>query len=127
MLSLDLQSRVPIYRQVENGIIKLILAGVCPEGTKLPSVRSLAMELGANPNTIQKAYQELESQGVICSVGGKGSFVQGKAAAQAVLRGRAVQALAEAARQGVLAGLPREEAAAILAAAYDKKEGVMEG
>ena len=126
MLSLDLQSRVPIYRQVENGIIELILAGVCPEGTKLPSVRSLAMELGANPNTIQKAYQELESQGVICSVGGKGSFVQGKAAAQAVLRGQAVQALAEAA-QGVLAGLPREEAAAILAAAYDKKEGVMEG
>lgn len=85
------------------------------------------MELGANPNTIQKAYQELESQGVICSVGGKGSFVQGKAAAQAVLRGQAVQALAEAARQGVLAGLPREEAAAILAAAYDKKEGVTEG
>ena len=85
------------------------------------------MELGANPNTIQKAYQELESQGVICSVGGKGSFVQCKAAAQVVLRGQAVQALAEAARQGVLAGLPREEAAAILAAAYDKKEGVMEG
>ena len=44
MLSLDLQSRVPIYRQVENGIIELILAGVCQEWTKLPSVRSMAKE-----------------------------------------------------------------------------------
>ena len=85
------------------------------------------MAFGPHPNTIQHAYQDLDSQGVSCAVGGKGSFVQGKAAAQAVLRGQAVQALAEAARQGVLAGLPRDEAAANLAAAYDKKEGVTEG
>ena len=125
MIPLDLHSRVPIYKQIENSIIELILVDAYPEGTRLPSVRSLALELGANPNTVQKAYQELESQGVICSVGGKGSFVQGKEAARAVLRGQAVQALEDAARQGVLAGLPRQEAAAILDAAYQTK-GVTE-
>lgn len=125
MISLDLQSRVPIYRQIENSIIELILLGVYPEGTQLPSVRSLALELGTNPNTIQKAYQELESQGVICSVTGRGSFVQGPDAAQGVLRGQAVKALEDAARQAALAGLTRQEAADILAGAWstEKEKG----
>ncbi len=73
MLTLDLQSRVPIYRQIENGIITLILLDVWPEGSRLPSVRSLAAQLNTNPNTVQKAYQELEGWGVIASAAGRGS------------------------------------------------------
>ena len=53
MLTLDLQSRVPIYRQIENGIITLILLDVWPEGSRLPSVRSLAAQLNTNPNTVE--------------------------------------------------------------------------
>lgn len=129
MIALDLHSRVPIYRQVENGIIEMILLGAWPEGTRLPSVRSLATRLGANPNTIQKAYQELEGWGVICSVGGKGSFVQKKEAAQAVLSRQAAAALAAAARQAALAGITRREASEIIASAWEKPqgEGVTEG
>ena len=65
MIKLDYRSRTPIYRQLEDSIIEMILLGVYQKGTQLPSVRSLAVELGINPNTIQKAYQELESQGII--------------------------------------------------------------
>lgn len=114
MISVDLSSRVPIYRQVEDRIMELILLGVWPEGTQLPSVRSLALELGTNPNTIQKAYQELESQGVIRSAAGRGSFAAGREAARKNLRTQAEGSLREAAQKALLAGLSREEAARIL-------------
>lgn len=123
MISLDPYSRVPIYRQIEDRLIELILLGAYPEGSQLPSVRSLALELGANPNTVQKAYQELESQGVIRSAAGRGSFVAGKEAAQAVLRRQATEALESAARQARLAGLTPQEISGILWAARTREEG----
>ena len=123
MISLDFYSRIPIYRQIVERITELILLGVWPEGTQLPSVRSLAASLGTNPNTIQKAYQELESQGVISSAAGRGSFVQGKEAAQGVFREQAKKALEGAARQAALAGLGREEGLGILEGAWAKQEG----
>ena len=75
MFILDLKSRVPIYEQLKNKTLELILAGVLEQDSQLPSVRSLARELGVNPNTIQKAYQDMEKEGIIYSVAGKGSFV----------------------------------------------------
>ena len=74
MLTLNYRDARPIYQQIKDGFRKLILTGVIAEDEKLPSVRSLAMELAINPNTIQRAYAELESEGVIYSVAGKGSF-----------------------------------------------------
>ena len=109
MIKLDYRSRTPIYRQLEDSIIEMILLGVYQKGTQLPSVRSLAVELGINPNTIQKAYQELESQGIICSVTGNGSFVQGWEEAHRHLRRKALEALTAAVRDARLAGVPREE------------------
>lgn len=127
MITLDLYSRVPIYRQIEDQITQRILLGVWPEGTQLPSVRSLATDLGTNPNTIQKAYQELESRGVIRSAAGRGSFVQGREAAQAVFREQAERALEEAARQAALAGLGREEVLSILDRVCEKQKGSEQG
>lgn len=75
MLSIDLQSRVPIFEQIQNGIIRLVHYGVLLPDEQLPSVRNLAQELGVNPNTVQKAYQQLEGSGMIYSVAGRGSFV----------------------------------------------------
>ncbi len=75
MITIDYKSRVPIYDQITAGIIRLKSLGVLKNGDKLPSVRSLAVKLGINPNTVQKAYAILESDGVICSVSGKGSFI----------------------------------------------------
>jgi GntR family transcriptional regulator len=75
MIKLDLQSRVPLYEQLQEQIIRLSLLGVLGENEQLPSVRSLAREVGVNPNTVAKAYQELERQGIIYTVSGRGSFV----------------------------------------------------
>ncbi|ELK47492.1 GntR family transcriptional regulator [Halobacillus sp. BAB-2008] len=75
MFELDVRSRKPIYEQLVEKLKQLIIRGVLKGDEKLPSVRELAQQLTINPNTIQKAYRELESQGYIYSLKGKGSFV----------------------------------------------------
>lgn len=75
MILIDYRDTRPIYEQVVDRFKKLILHGVlCPDD-KLPSVRNLAVDLSINPNTIQRAYAELERQGYIYTVKGKGNFV----------------------------------------------------
>ncbi len=75
MIILDYRDRRPIYEQIVERFQELMVSGVMEEDSQLPSVRSLAMELSINPNTIQRAYAELDRQGYIYSVKGKGSFV----------------------------------------------------
>lgn len=75
MFELDVRSRKPIYEQLIDRFKELIINEVLKTDEKLPSVRGLAQELTINPNTIQKAYRELEREGFIYSVKGKGSFV----------------------------------------------------
>ncbi len=75
MFDIDLMSRIPIYEQLYRKVIELILKGVLTEQEKLPSVRSLATELGVNPNTVAKAYSLLERDGIIYSLAGRGSFI----------------------------------------------------
>lgn len=75
MIALDYRDRRPLYEQIIERFQDLMYQEVLKENEKLPSVRSLAMELSINPNTIQRAYTELERQGFIYSVKGKGSFV----------------------------------------------------
>ena len=74
MISLNYRDPRPIYEQLEEKLRRLILSGAIAEGEKLPSVRELASQLAINPNTIQRAYRELEQNGFIYSVPGKGSF-----------------------------------------------------
>lgn len=76
MFELDLRSRTPVYEQLVNKIIELIINNVVKPDQQLPSVRVLSGELTINPNTIQKAYRELEHRGYIYSLPGKGSFVK---------------------------------------------------
>ncbi|ULT57638.1 GntR family transcriptional regulator [Neobacillus drentensis] len=75
MFELDIRSRKPIYEQLVEKMKELIMNEVLKPDEQLPSVRTLATELTINPNTIQKAYRELEIQGFIYSIKGKGSFV----------------------------------------------------
>ncbi|SFS03585.1 GntR family transcriptional regulator [Anaeromicropila populeti] len=78
MIYIDYKNRSPIYEQVIAEFENLIVKGVLQPDEKLPSVRSLAMELSINPNTIQRAYHELERNGYIYTVKGKGNFVAAK-------------------------------------------------
>ncbi len=75
MLYIDVMSRTPVYEQICSQIERLIGAGIIREGEQLPSVRALSLELSVNPNTIQKAYGELDMKGIVTSVPGKGCFV----------------------------------------------------
>lgn len=75
MIVLDYKDRRPLYEQVVERFKDLIIKGILPEDMQMPSVRTQAMQLSINPNTIQRAYSELERQGFIYSVKGKGSFV----------------------------------------------------
>ena len=75
MFDIDLMSRTPIYEQLYNKIVELIIKGVLTENSQLPSIRALAKELGVNPNTVVKAYNQLENDGIIYSLTGRGSFI----------------------------------------------------
>lgn len=75
MIIIDYKDRRPIYEQVVERFEELILKGVLEPANQMPSVRNLAMELSINPNTIQRAYMELERKGYIYTVKGRGSFI----------------------------------------------------
>lgn len=79
MFKIDLKSNLPIYEQVINQVKESILKGYFSSGDPLPSVRKLSTILDVNPNTIAKAYQELERQGVIVTVRGRGTFISEEA------------------------------------------------
>ncbi|MBE6940315.1 MAG: GntR family transcriptional regulator [Ruminococcaceae bacterium] len=75
MIHLDYRDSRPINEQVSDGLRKLMVKGLLAPGDKLPSVRALAVELAINPNTIQRAYTQLEQEGYVYSVSGRGTFV----------------------------------------------------
>ncbi|MBR2320004.1 MAG: GntR family transcriptional regulator [Clostridia bacterium] len=75
MIHLDYRDGRPIYQQVKDNLRRMMVTGVLLPGDKLPSVRALAGQLSINPNTIQRAYAELEAEGYVVSVTGKGNFV----------------------------------------------------
>ena len=75
MLHLDFGDHRPLYEQIKDKLKQLIISGVLKENEKIPSVRELAVSLAINPNTIQKSYKDLESEGYIYSQKAKGSFV----------------------------------------------------
>ena len=75
MIQLNYRDAKPIYEQIKEGIRKLVVSNALSANEKLPSVREMASKLAINPNTIQKAYRELEGEGYIYTVAGKGTFV----------------------------------------------------
>ena len=105
MISLNYRDSRPTYEQIEDGLRKLIVTGALGADEKLPSVRALAAQLAINPNTIQRAYNELEGEGYIYSVPGKGSFASANAGADEVRRrellGKVRELLAELRYLGV--------------------------
>lgn len=75
MIQLNYRDSKPIYEQIKDGLRKLVVSKGMSANEKLPSVRELASRLAINPNTIQKAYRELEGEGYIYTIAGKGTFV----------------------------------------------------
>ena len=114
MLHLDYRDTRPIYVQIMDGLRQQITSGVLRQGDKLPSVREMAGTLSINPNTIQRAYNELEGEGYIYSVPGKGSFASGSMDADAARRKELLTRVRELVTELRYLGITDEELLAIL-------------
>ena len=111
MVHLDYRDARPIYIQIVDGFRTQIQAGVLQPGEKLPSVRELAGDLSINPNTIQRAYRQLEALGWIATVPGKGCFVSGLPEYAIEEQKELLRAFDEAAAALLQRGLTRQELA----------------
>ena len=110
MFWIDPMSRQPIYEQLIEQAEKFILSGVLAAGAQFPSVRGLSLSLSVNPNTIQKAYNELERRGILRTVPGKGSFVAADAVEQLQRQKRdRLTAFDTLVRELILAGIAPQE------------------
>lgn len=127
MISLNYRDSRPIYEQIKDGLRKLIVTGAISTDEKLPSVRALATQLSINPNTIQRAYNELEGEGYIYSVPGKGSFATGDPDADESRRQELLEKARELLAELKYLGVGQEELLALLreepAAAPARKTG----
>ena len=110
-MQIDPRSHVPIYLQIADGIREAVAAGIYRPGEALPSLRALALEVQVNPNTVQKAYDELAREGLIYSQRGRGLFVSEEAKTDALSRARqeVQRSFEEGIRAGTAAGMNARE------------------
>ena len=120
MFQINTRSSVPIYEQLRSRVTEMVAAGVLRPDDGLPSVRALAGELGINPNTVQKAYAALESEGIIYQIPGRGSFVSGEPDVKIAIVERHVDNLRQTLRKAKAAGVPRETADSTVASVYEE-------
>ena len=123
MFTLNFQSREPIYEQLYNNVVRLASLGVLQPEEQLPPVRVLATQLGVNPNTVSKAYQLLERDGIIYSAVGRGSFVSSGITAASLQRAAALEELTKAIKKACDIGVTKEELKKIIDDTFAKKEG----
>lgn len=121
MIVLDYQDRRPIYEQVVEKFRHLILSGALPPGSRMPSVRQLAMDLSINPNTIQRAYTQLEQEGLIYPVKGKGNFIADSESVREISRKSYLEDMKTLVQKGRDMGFIEEELIYIIRDCY--KEG----
>ena len=113
-MHLDYRDGRPIYVQIMDDLRQQIALGILPPGEKLPSVRELAAQLSINPNTIQRAYRQLEMEAWICTVAGKGCFACEKPGQAREEEEQLLEQFTQAARQLLALGHTRQELAASL-------------
>ena len=123
-ITVDLRSRTPIFEQIINSVRKLVILGLMEPDEPMPSVRALAAELAINPNTIQKAYAELERQGVIYSLAGRGNFVSyDTSSLKDEHHTMLLSAIAESVAQAASYGIGESEIIAAVKTAYENNKG----
>ena len=121
MIILDFRDRRPIYEQLIERFQEVMMIGALEKDEKMPSVRQLASELSINPNTVQRAYGQLEREGYIYSVPGKGSFVADISQLKDVRREEIRRALEQTARRAFVSGISKDEFLEDAGKAYEKR------
>ena len=109
MIAINYRDPRPIYEQVKLGLRRLIMTGVLSPNDKMPSVRELSAQLAINPNTVQRAYRELEAEGHIYSIPGKGSFVAADKKVDQARVDALLKQLDEAAAELIYMGITKDE------------------
>lgn len=122
MISIDYQSKLPLYEQIAQWFQTLILKGVLPPDAQMPSVRSLAVDLSINPNTIQKAYSLLEQMGYIYPVKGRGNFVADSTALVRQKRESLLEEIRRLVTGGKELGIRRTEMIQVIDRIYRKED-----
>lgn len=122
MILLDYRDRRPIYEQMVEKLERLIASGALEPLTKMPSVRSLAMELSVNPNTVQRAYAQLEQDGYLYTVSGRGSFVTAESEWKDSRQSKALEQWTEITRQARDSGIKKEELERLLQDVFVEEE-----
>lgn len=122
MIVLDYQNRRPLYEQVEEKFRNLILIGALEPGSRMPSVRQLAIELSINPNTIQRAYMQLEQEGLIYPVKGKGNFIADSEEVRKISKASYTEELKTLIRKGKAMGMEAEELIYIIRECYKEEK-----
>ncbi|MBQ7096724.1 MAG: GntR family transcriptional regulator [Clostridia bacterium] len=126
MINLDYKDGRSIHEQIEAGLKELIINGILKTDEQLPSVRELSVSLTVNPNTVQRAYKELEQEGFIYSVKGKGNFVASLSRANSERRrDELVESLVEITRELCFLGLEKTEAMNIIENIYSEREEML--
>ncbi len=109
LISLNYHDPRPLYEQLKENLRRLILTGGLAAGERLPSVRELASELAINPNTIQRAYRELEAEGYLCTVQGKGTFAAALSEVNRERREKLLEDFSAVAAELLRLGEPKQE------------------
>ena len=122
MVSINYKDGRPFYEQVKEDLRRLIVSGALMTGEKLPSVRELAAQLAINPNTIQRAYRELEAEGYIVSIPGKGSFAAAREKEDDPRRAELLRKLKETARELMWLGMTAEDISAEIGGMTDEHD-----
>ena len=123
MILIDYKSRKPIYEQIIENMKQLVVSGALKRDEQIPSVRQLAQELAINPNTIQKAYAELERQGVIYSLKGRGSFVGSSLQElRSIQQNERLEELAALSKELYQLQVPQEELYAVIQQVYKQQK-----
>ncbi len=120
MILLDYRDKRPIYEQVVEKLEHLIVGGALGVNEKMPSVRSLGMELTVNPNTIQRAYNQLEQDGYLYTIAGRGSFVAPETEWRTGRMKKVLEEWCQVTQTAMEAGVAREELQAKLEQIYDR-------
>lgn len=123
MISLNYRDARPIYEQVRDGLRHLVVTGAIGEGEKLPSVRALAASLAINPNTIQRAYAALESEGYLTSEPGRGAFAARGGGKENARREELLRQFDASARELCFLGMTPEELAQRITRASEERRG----
>lgn len=121
MVEIDLRSRIPIYEQIKNDIIMRIRLGIYPPDGQLPSIRSISQSTGINVNTVKRAFADLEEEGVIYTLVGRGSFVSADAVNNTSIAQKALDDIATDIRSLKTKGVSKESLISLIESIYSEE------